>query len=295
MGVALLLQGDLENPKALFTNAKNDDQTLVAAPYNLGRLYQRRFATLGDRAAGEADSATGEFIEAHHRDPNFDERAAEAPIAPGTVLEANDYLMTVPLPNSELLSLAVAGDAPKRVASQLTQLIAGDVGDGVALFYPAVLAGLIVGLGLLARPLQAARVCAKCGRPVSRRGDPDVSLGSLMCTQCVNVFAKKNVVATSQKVRKQLEVARYQNQTERASYVLGLTFSGLGHVFAGWPIRGALYAYIFLSALLGFVMRHGLLRAPYEPFPLVLRMAPLVVIFVAVYFVSLRELRKKQG
>ena len=111
----------------------------------------------------------------------------------------------------------------------------------------------------------------------------------------MNVFAKKNVVATSQKVRKQLEVARYQSRMERIGTVLGLLFSGMGHVFAGWPVRGTLYGFFFLVALLGFILRHGLLRAPYEPLPMVVRVAPLVVVFAVVYLLSLRELRKRQG
>jgi hypothetical protein len=76
---------------------------------------------------------------------------------------------------------------------------------------------------------------------------------------------------------------------------LGVLFSGMGHVFGGWPVRGTLYGYLFLTALLGFMVRHGLLRAPYEPLPTVVRVAPLVVLFVGVYLVSLRELRKRQG
>jgi len=293
LGVALMLAGDLENPKALFSNAKSDAPGLAAAPYDLGRLYQRRFITFGERSAGEADNATGELFEAHRRDPSIEVKT-ELP-DPNATLEGNEYLMTVPLPNDELMALATLGDAPKRVTSQLTQLILGDAPESVAPFYPAALAALIVGLGFLARPLEAARACSKCGRPVSHRGDPDVSPGSQMCTQCVNVFAKKNVVATSQKVRKQLEVARYQSRLERVSYVLGLLFSGMGHVFAGWPVRGTVYGFLFLATLLGFIVRHGLLRAPYEPLPLVVRLAPLGVMFLIVYGLSLRELRKRQG
>ncbi len=294
LGVALMLNGDLENPKALFSNAKTEAPTLAAAPYNLARLYQRRFATFGERSAGEADNATGELFEAHRRDPSIAINT-DGPAPGNGPIEGNELLMTVPLPNSELMALATLGDAPKRVTSQLTQMILGDAPEGIAPYYPGLLAALVVGLGFLATPLQAAKVCSKCGRPVSRRGDPDVSPGSLMCTQCVNVFAKKNVVATSQKVRKQLEVARYQSRMERIGTVLGLLFSGMGHVFAGWPVRGTLYGFFFLVALLGFILRHGLLRAPYEPLPMVVRVAPLVVVFAVVYLLSLRELRKRQG
>lgn len=295
LGVALMLTGDLENPKALFASARAQAPQLAAAPYNLGRLYQRRVATLGERAAVEADNATGEFYEARRRDPNLAIETDREVTRGDAPIEASDYLLTAPLADAELLDLAKLPDAPKRVTSQLSQLLLGDAPEGFAFFYPGLMAALIVAMGALAVPLAAARSCGKCGRPVSHRGDPDVARGSSMCTQCINVFAKKNVVATSQKVRKQLEIARYQSRIDRTSSVLGLLFSGMGHVYSGSPVRGTIYGFLFLVALLGFVVRHGLLRAPYEPLPMIVRLMPLTILFVAVYLVSLRQLRKRLG
>ncbi|MBL9037678.1 MAG: tetratricopeptide repeat protein [Archangium sp.] len=292
LGVALMAQGDLENSKAMFRGVTDDDPTNASAPFNLARLYQRRYLLYGDNVAGEADTATQMFYEARGRDPRLAAIDTQ-PVTKGPI-EANEHLLSEPLASSSLVSLATS-DAPARITSQLTQMLLGDVPQGTAPFYPAIAAALLVALGLAARAVGATRGCTKCGRPVSHRGDPDVSRGSMMCTQCVNVFAKKNVVAPSQKVRKQLEVARYQSRIERTSYGLGLIYSGMGHVFAGFPVRGAVYGLIFSLVVAGVVLRNGVLRAPYEPLPLVLRLVPLVVIFALVYLLSLRGLRKKQG
>jgi hypothetical protein len=116
-----------------------------------------------------------------------------------------------------------------------------------------------------------------------------------MCTQCVNVFARKNVVAPSVKVRKQLEVARYESQLERASTILGVLWSGMGHVFSGDPVRGSLYGFFFVLAISGVVFRAGLLRPPFEGMPMLVRVVPLALLFLTVYPLSLLRLRRKQG
>lgn len=179
--------------------------------------------------------------------------------------------------------------------SQFTGVVLGDVPEVIAPWYPLLLALALLGLGFLAPSLGAARACTRCGDPVSRRGDPEVSPGSTMCTQCVNVFAKKNVVAPALKVRKQLEVQRHQTRANRVSYLLGLSFAGMGHVFAGLPVQGTAYGFLFLTALSGFFLRDGVLRPPFDGLPVSLRLAPLAVVLVAVYALSLRGLVKRQG
>lgn len=292
LGVALFLMGDLENSRPLFESATKKEPELAEAWYDLGRLFQRRLAVKGDIVAGEVDLATAAFSEARQRDPSLDGLKDEDKVAQ---LTGNELVRSVPLTTSELLALAVAEAPAQRVKSQLAMMMTGDVGEVGGMLYPLVLALGLAFFGQLSRRLGTARVCNKCGRPVSQRDDPDVSAGSQMCTQCVNVFAKKNVVAASLKVRKQLEVARYHSRLERIGYGLGLVFSGMGHVFSGWPIRGAVYGFFFLLAVVGFVFRNGVVRAPWEPLPLMVRLIPTGVTFVVVYLISLRGLRKKQG
>ncbi|MCA2981830.1 MAG: hypothetical protein INH41_24045 [Myxococcaceae bacterium] len=294
LGVALVVAGDLETPRALFEEAGKVATDLPQAPYNLARLAQRRVAVLGAAAAGETERAENLLYDTYAIAPGFRALSKDDRGSPRSML-ANVYLQTVPVPPEEYLGQARAPDAARRVKSQVLQFLTGDVDETLALLYPALLAGLVLALGSLAPTLQAAKVCNRCGRPVSRRGDPELSIGSLLCTQCVNVFARKNVVAPALKVRKLLEVARYQNRLQRVGSVLSFVFSGLGHVFAGFPARGALYAYLFTATLTGAVLRNGVLRPPFEALPLLVRLVPLGVLLVLVYVLALRGLRKRQG
>lgn len=293
LGVAMLLNGDLENPKGLFENTAKAEPALAEPLVDLARLYQRRGVTFSkDAAAAEVDRANAAMIEARTRDPKV-VFAKDPP--PGEKIIANAYLATLPLSRQELLTLASLPEAEDRVQSQLSMSLLGDLPEQAAPFFPALAAIILLTLGFLSSSLDAARPCTRCGAPVSRRADRELSKGSPMCTQCVNVFARKGVVPPSLKVRKQLEVSRYETRMERLSYALGLACSGMGHVFSGLVVRGSIYGYIFLLVIVLFLQRNGLVRSPYEAAPLALRLVPLGLIFVTVYLFSLRGLYRRQG
>jgi hypothetical protein len=44
---------------------------------------------------------------------------------------------------------------------------------------------------------------------VCRRCDPELGIGSVLCTQCLNVFSRKGLVPPQLKARKQAQVDRY--------------------------------------------------------------------------------------
>lgn len=291
LGVAFFLLGDLENSRGIL-EAVTKDKRSATALYDLGRVYQRRVAVYGENAAAEVDKGMSALAEAARLDPSFPRPSSED--RPGE-LSANQLVRTAPLDPALLLAEARAGDAAKRVRSQLTQQVLGGLPEPFGTLYPFVAAALLVVFGFLGPRLRVSRECNRCGLPVSSRGDPDVSPGSLMCTQCVNVFAKKNVAAPALKVRKQLEVARHAARRERTGFILGALCAGMGHVFSGWPVRGALFAFLFFAAGVFAVLRQGVLRAPYDAVPGALKLAPLVAIALVVYLASLRELRKRQG
>ena len=126
-----------------------------------------------------------------------------------------------------------------------------------------------------------------------RRCDPQLSVGSPFCAQCVNVFARRGVVPPLLKVNKEMEVRRHRARSSRIAYGLGLLCGGLGHVFSGAALRGAGYAFLFLFAAACVVTREGVLRAPYGPAPELLRLVPLTLLAAAVAFFSLRGLSRK--
>lgn len=290
LAAALFFGGDLENPRAILESTQSSGNAV--ALFDLGRVYKRRLAVYGDSVAAEVDKANAALAAARDLDGALPPLGSEELTAPTT---GNEYLRTLPLAQADLLALAHSPEASARVRSQLTQMLLGDLPEWVAPFYPLAVALLLLAFGFLAPALEAAKVCARCGRPVSRRDDPDVSPGSLNCTQCVNVFVKKGVVAPSLKVRKQLEVARYESRNEKVAWGLGLLWSGMGHVFSGAPVRGTLYGFLFVLAVVALVLREGVVRAPYEPLPTVLWLVPVALMLVAVYVLTLRGLRKRQG
>lgn len=291
LGVAKLLAGDLENPRSLFPSAAKADAALGAPLYNFWRLSQRRHATLGDLAAAEVDEGNRALAEAKQRDPSLASRADP----PADKLAGNVYLVVAPMAADEVLALARVRAAGDRVRSQAMQVLLGDVPEAVAPFYPAALALLLFFFGFLALNVEAARACNKCGRPVSQREDKELSKASQMCTQCINVFARKGVVPPSLKVRKQVEVARHQQTLGRASYLFGLLCSGMGHVFSGFPVRGAIYGFLFLFSVVMFIQRDGVLRVLYEGPPTLMKLLPIGVLFALVYLLSLRGLFRRQG
>lgn len=280
------LQGDLENSRSLLEDVKRTAPSATVL-LNLGRVYQRRVQIYGDASAADLDKANSNFFEA---------RQLESDLPPLSTMKdpkENLQLRTFGLAKADLLMLAKANDTGRRVRNQLSRVLVGDVPPAVAPAYPFVLAVLLCLLGFWAKALQVSKPCTRCGRAVSRRGDPELPSDSELCAQCVNVFTKKAAVALSVKVRKQLDVARYEGRMAQVSTMLGVLWSGMGHVFSGSPVRGVLYGYLFVLAITGAVLGEKVVRPPFEGIPLVVRVLPLVILFLAVYPFSLLELRRK--
>ncbi len=288
LGVALLLQGDLENPRALFTAVLHSNPNSAATHWNMARLLQRRYETYGEQAAGDVDRARESFLKAQALDPDLP-TSTEVPKEGGA---ANSLLRLVNLPAETLFAFAKSNEAPKRVRAQLSLMLLGDVSEPFAYLYPVFVSAALVAFGSLSRRLAAARPCSRCASAVSIRGAPELSVGSQLCSQCVNVFTKRNAVLASAKVRKQLEIARYEAARDRTTSLLGVVFSGVGHLFAGSPVRGTAFAFCFLVAAVGFFFRNGSLRANFDVLPLPIRMAPLVLLFLVAFPLSLRSLKK---
>jgi len=292
LAVAMILSGDLENPLGILDEAKNKTPDLAAPWFDLGRLYQRRVQVLGlEKASAEVDKGNEAMGQARARDPSLAERGDPEP----DKQQGNTFLITLPISRDDLLSLTASPEEEARVRSQLSLLLLGDVAAPWAPLYPLGAALLLLAFGALGRRTGATRPCNKCGQPMSHRSDPELSPVSVMCTQCVNVFAKKGVVPPALKVRKQVEVARYQSRVDRLTFGLGLLCSGMGHVFKGLPVRGAIYAFLFVFAVIAVALRDGVLRAPFEGLPFWVKVVPVGLLLVGVYAASVRGLFKKQG
>lgn len=292
LGHAMFAKGDLEGARVVYESAAQAAPSLAAIHHALAKLHERRAqAAPPDQAPLELDRARGELQIARELDPALVERKDP----PADQAQLNRLLISPPLLSEDLAGLINAEDRAHKVRDQLSALLVGTAYSPLSALTPALIAALLGILGSASRAVRASRACGRCGRPVCQRCDPDLRAGGDLCQQCLNVFVNRGVVPAQLKVQKQIEVARYQGRRDKLSYALGLICSGAGHLFAGLPIRGALYAFCFLYLASLFLMGRGLLRTTYGDVPLILRLLPLGILQVGVYALSLRGLYKRQS
>jgi tetratricopeptide (TPR) repeat protein len=289
LGNALLASGDDSGAGQLYTQAMQADPSSPAPPFNLAEVYRRRAKVAPDDEVGAENQRASDALAAAQRlEPSLlmwerpkDER-----------LLMNLLLMSPPLPMEDLPA-AELEELGKRVEEQLARGLLGGSG-ALSMLLALAGAGLAFLWGFAGGTLKASGSCERCGRSVCRRCDKDLPAGGKMCAQCVNAFSRKGLVPPQMRARKQLEVERHRRWASRASYVLGALISGAGHLFAGLPVRGALYAFLFLFAVAGVFVRNGVVRAPYGEVPLYLKLIPLLLLLIPLHLLTLRGLFRRQ-
>ena len=293
LGNAVLIQGDMDGASELYTNATNADATLADAFYDLAKLHYRKATIEPDETVGqELDRAQTALTTAQHLDPRLLGR--EDP--PPDHLMGNRLLLSPGLSIGEIVQLAQDGEHGASITTQLANRIVGEINAWLGAIYPGLLALLLIGIGALrSRGKGASKPCHRCGRAVCRRCDPELGVGSTLCNQCVHVFARRGAVPSSEKVRKQIEIRRFEERRNRIAYAFGAVGAGLGHLFSGLPIRGAIYLFVFLFGLFNLVLRNGVLRPPYGPAPLWLTVVPAALVLALAYLLSLRGLFLRQN
>jgi tetratricopeptide (TPR) repeat protein len=285
-GNVLFATGNLEGAVELYQRAIQKDPALAAPHFNLAELRARRAEPMEQGLAIEEKSRADE---ARFKALELDPALAARPAAEPQRELVNRVLVHSPLPREEVEQLAQAPGAGGAVASQLALALAGTPEPLGALGLGLLGALLLALTGPLARRLRAARACERCGAPACRRCDPEVGAGSATCPACLYVFGRKGDVPPQVRARKQLEVERHRARAQRAASTLALLVSGAGHLYTGRPVRGALYAFTFLSALGGVLLHRGLVRLPHADgggAPLVL--APLAALLLLVHLLSIR-------
>jgi tetratricopeptide (TPR) repeat protein len=289
-GNLAFVAGNLDSAAQLYTRANEADPALPDPYWNAAKLHRRRSRSLSDEGVGpELDRAQTALASA----VRLDEGLAQRQDPPDEKPLMNLLLLSPSLPRSELALLAEVPGRAGRVRSQASSALLGGLDASSGALVPLGVALALLGFGILRGGRGVSHACDKCGRPVCRRCDPQLSVGSPFCPQCVNVFARRGVVPPLLKVNKEMEVRRHRTRTSRIAYGLGVLCSGLGHVFSGAALRGVGYAFLFLFVAASVVTREGVLRAPYGPAPELLRLFPLALLAAAVCFFSLRGLSRK--
>jgi tetratricopeptide (TPR) repeat protein len=276
-GNVLLLQGDLEGAKAAYLGATDrgagDPVVLAAAHYNLSKLYLRTSDMEKSAASREkAEREAGGFLRRYGSDDDF---------------SANRYVVDVPVPFQRLEALARGEAEVESVRSWVRTRVAGSLppeGLGAA---GLVLGVLLVLSAVAARKLGLARTCEKCGGASCRRCDR--SAGA-MCGACINVFTRKGVVDARDRLRKESEVRRHERLARLSTRALAVVGGGLGQLWSGRPILGAVLLLGMLFLLLVLVMWRGLLPPPLPtPYVLAGKLAVVVPLGLLLWAVAVRD------
>ncbi|MGE5235920.1 MAG: tetratricopeptide repeat protein [Acidobacteriota bacterium] len=155
--------------------------------------------------------------------------------------------VTTLLKRQDAMLLINRGLLPPPLLRERTSMSAQTVGAVVALIV-AILHFLI-----RQRFTGFAAACVKCGRPFCRRCKLSEESQSY-CSQCINIFLKKDMVAIDTQVAKRRQLARHQAVRRIESRVQDLLVPGLGMFFAGSAALGSALALIAtVAAALGLV------------------------------------------
>jgi len=276
-GNVLLLQGDLEGAKAAYLAASDraagDLTVLAAAHYNLSKLYLRSSDMEKSAASREKAEREGEaFLRKYGSDDDF---------------SANRYVVDVPVKAARLDAMARAAADGDAVRVWAESRVAGALPGRLLLPITGLVLGLLGILALVARRLRPSRACERCGGAACRRCDRNAAA---MCGACINVFTRRGVVDARDRLRKESEVRRHERLSRFSTRALALVGGGVGQVWSGRPVLGALLiaGIAFLVAVTAFW--RGLLPPPLPtPYVLALKLALVVPLGAALWFVAVRD------
>ncbi len=288
-GNVMLAKGDDTRAGQYYTQAMQADPTLAAPAFNLAEVYRRRAKMAPDNEIGAENQRASDALNAAQR---LDPWLLHYERPPDDRLLMNRLLLSPSLPMDDFPA-PPEDSTGAHVEAQLARRLLGGTG-AMSWLLALVGGGLVLGWGFARSALKASGECEKCGRSVCRRCDKELGVGSKQCAQCVNAFSRKGLVPPQLRARKAVEVERYRTWTARVSFVMGALVSGAGHLFAGLPVRGIIYAFLFLFAVAAIFLRHGVLRAPYGELPLYLKLIPVFVLLLPLHLLTLRGLYRRQ-
>jgi tetratricopeptide (TPR) repeat protein len=256
VGNVKFLRGAAEEAKAAWIDAAErpgvEPTVLAAASYNLSKLFLRQSALeQSQQARRRAQQADEAFIARYAADDDF---------------RANRFLIDVPVSHEAVDALASRDRSAALAFEAMRARLAGTLPPGAWTAGPPLLLLLLWAVLLLSRRLRPSLVCERCGRPSCPRCD---TLAGPLCGQCVNVFVRRGVVDSRDRLRKEAQVRRYEELHRWATRLLALLSGGAGHVWRGEVVRGFLIL-LGLGFLLFVVLFWRGLVPPPHPSPYLL-------------------------
>lgn len=225
-GCAHYLQGNYGAAVQLFTQSRDRGYDPVIVHYNLSLAFSHVY---NFREAEEAIAAARRASEA--RLSKLTRGRDNQLILPRfTVEEARQLLAS-----KNRLVLLNRGLVPPPLARQRTLLA------------PVTLAAtfsLLLALGhflFREKKLGFAKACSKCGRTFCSRCKLSRESQSY-CTQCINIFLKRDMVAPELQIAKHRQLARRAKLLGASRRLLDTLLPGLGLAFSGRPVLGTALA-----------------------------------------------------
>ncbi len=231
LGTVQYMEGDYNAALQSFLIARETGYDPVVANYNLYLAYAQTYHFK------ESEEAMAAARQANERRLTDMTRGRQHDIVPVPVTR-NQALAI--LGRVDPLVLLNRGLLPPPLARERTIVHPLAIGGVVAL--AVALAHFLI----RQRAGGFAMACLKCGRTFCRRCKLSHESQSY-CTQCINIFLKKDMVGIDAQVAKRHQLARRQfflNVERRAS---DLVLPGLGVALGGKPVAGAVLAAIALA------------------------------------------------
>lgn len=284
LGTVRFLVGDTAGALELFRRANALAPGAPEPLHNLAKMYFRE----GRLAPGE---------EAQRAAIALGGQAMSDRLGVHEDMRANLFVLDLRLPDAAFERL-LASDRENvtTLDGALVKEMVGSLGSrgaGVVALVPIVFLGLGAVLRKRVRP---ATKCEKCGRPVCRRCDAELGATSALCSQCISVFVRRSGVDQPDRIRKEMEVRRFQRRQVVWARVAGGVIPGGGHVFSGRLVAGGFFLFLFSAIVAKLLLPTGFLPSP-SPLPSVpssLRLAVLVALLVVLYLFSLRHLVRRE-
>ncbi len=235
LGTVRYLEGDYNAALQAFQTARAAGADPVVINYNLSLTFAQ---TYHFRESDEAITRARDIDDARLR--RLSRGRDHAPILPAFAsADARALLATV-----DSVSLLHRGLVQPPLLQERT------------LAHPltfAALTALVFAMGhllLRERTTGFASTCLKCGRTFCHRCRLSQERQSY-CSQCVNIFLKKDTVGIESQVTKRRQVARHQLTLRLERRIGDLVLPGLGLGFAGRPLLGGAIAAVALSCVAG--------------------------------------------
>ena len=271
LGTVRYTEGDYNAALQSFQAARDDGYDPAVVNYDLSLTYAQTYHFHeSDEAMAAARAAGGRrltaLLPARDRDiiePVFSAAETRAMLArqdPLTLI--NRGLLPPPLERSRTVA------HPLAIAGMVALIVA------------------VIHLLLRQRFGGLASACLKCGRPFCRRCKLSQESQSY-CTQCVNIFLKKDMVGIDAQLAKRQQLGRRRAVLRVERRIADLLLPGLGPAFGGQPllgwvlaagaIVGAAAAFLWLPAFVG----PALMAAPVWPLEIAAALVWAAAVFAA--------------